>query len=442
VPSPVKQAADRAFLLFRAVCGTRADRTSFIEALVGESLAGPCGSHPDVHSLPMVRDNAAVEALLFRNTDRWAHLPRQCSRAEQAVQILTQAADLMRQAGTGGPDDLYRQMKGLIDLEDQLQKHLGKVLVLISSQRGWSKLGFAGLGHYAEQRLGISRTTAHDRARLYRVLLRYPVIHQAYQQGAIGSQAALLILRVLGRGAASTALQRQWVDRARQATLKRLRDEVRVAGRTARQPLTDEEWFASLRLAPGDTRQKVEQLGLDAMSDRVPAETIALTLPEDLAADFLGAIDGWADVLQSGRVGSDSVAGRVVRSYSVRGRSVPSWVGFFAMIEDFVNTWDDPQGMPKRKADKVYIRDGWRCTAPGCTSRRNIDDHHLQHLSRGGDRTALHNRTCACRFHHLLGEHGVLASCKGQAPLGITWRLGRKDLGRWYRNELAVPPAG
>ncbi|HEV8700545.1 MAG TPA: hypothetical protein VGV60_04640, partial [Candidatus Polarisedimenticolia bacterium] len=48
------------------------------------------------------------------------------------------------------------------------------------------------------------------------------------------------------------------------------------------------------------------------------------------------------------------------------------------------------------------------------------------------------NRICACHFHHDLGEHGLLASCRGKAPLGILWRLGKKDLGVWYRNERRV----
>ncbi|HEV8702452.1 MAG TPA: HNH endonuclease signature motif containing protein, partial [Candidatus Polarisedimenticolia bacterium] len=84
---------------------------------------------------------------------------------------------------------------------------------------------------------------------------------------------------------------------------------------------------------------------------------------------------------------------------------------------------------------------GWRCTAPGCTSRKNLDDHHVVYRSRRGG-NALDNRTCLCRFHHKRGEHGELASCRGKAPLGILWRLGKKDLGVWYRNERRVgPPA-
>jgi len=105
------------------------------------------------------------------------------------------------------------------------------------------------------------------------------------------------------------------------------------------------------------------------------------------------------------------------------------------MLEEFARTWDDPQMSPRRASDAIYIRDGWRCTAPGCTSRRNLEDHHIVYRSRGGS-DDLWNRTCLCRFHHQLGEHGGLSTCRGMAPLGIHWTLGRNGAGGRWRNEI------
>jgi hypothetical protein len=61
----------------------------------------------------------------------------------------------------------------------------------------------------------------------------------------------------------------------------------------------------------------------------------------------------------------------------------------------------------------------------------------VQYRSRGGSH-ALSNRICLCRFHHQLGEHGGFASCRGKAPLGITWRLGMPSVATWYRNDRIV----
>ena len=125
---------------------------------------------------------------------------------------------------------------------------------------------------------------------------------------------------------------------------------------------------------------------------------------------------------------------RIARSFIEQNRQLPKWLGLLAMLEDYVCTWDAPEGMPKRSADAVYERDGWRCTAPGCSSRRNLEDHHVQYRSHGGG-NELANRTCLCRFHHQQGEHGGLASCRGQAPGEVVWRLGCKELGQSYQNE-------
>jgi hypothetical protein len=122
----------------------------------------------------------------------------------------------------------------------------------------------------------------------------------------------------------------------------------------------------------------------------------------------------------------------------VRGRSVPTWVGLLALLEDFAATWDTDEAAPERRDDRIFIRDGWRCAAPGCSSRRNLEDHHVVYRSRGGS-DYLVNRVTLCRFHHQRGEHGGLMSVRGKAPLGLTWRLGRADVAVVYRAERLMP---
>ena len=50
------------------------------------------------------------------------------------------------------------------------------------------------------------------------------------------------------------------------------------------------------------------------------------------------------------------------------------------------------------------------------------------------------NLECDCAWHHLQGEHGGLASCRGKAPLDVIWRLGTEKLGTWFRNERRMDP--
>ncbi len=120
--------------------------------------------------------------------------------------------------------------------------------------------------------------------------------------------------------------------------------------------------------------------------------------------------------------------------FSTRVGRVPEWIGLLALIEEFVATWDDPRLSPSRAGDRVYIRDGWRCSAPGCTSRRNLEQHHITYRSKGGSNDAA-NLVTLCRFHHQQGEHNGLLRCRGRAPLGIVWWLGCGGKAGTFSNE-------
>ena len=458
VPGPVLAAFDETLALHRAVSGQEVSVTSLVEALVGEGFAGP--HPPDADSVPLrtAPDEAALERAMAKVTRNWADLETSPDASiAVAAACLDQLESCSRRVGTGGPAELDEQIRTLIRLEDELEQHLGRVLRDLSERGGWLRLMFRGAGHYAEQRLGLARRTLQSRAMLSRALRRFPRLREAYEAGEVGFEAALLVVRMLGREAAvDSAIEMAWVERARECTVKRLRDEQRahVRGRVleadfhrARGPLSDEMWHSSIRLDPGMQRRRILRLGLLA-ADRGWADVfLRLRLPADLATSFLAVAESTARHLEkeADRIPWDQSCAdpaalpsfRAARTFSIRCRRVPVWVGLLAMLEDYVCTWDDPRGMPKRASDRIYCRDGWRCTAPGCTSRRNLEDHHIEYRSRCKNDDPS-NRTTLCRFHHSLGEHGVLASCRGTAPLGVRWRLGRDGVGGRFRNERAV----
>ena len=78
-------------------------------------------------------------------------------------------------------------------------------------------------------------------------------------------------------------------------------------------------------------------------------------------------------------------------------------------------------------------------SASGCTGRVRLEVHHVQYRSQGGGEGGT-NLLTLCRFHHQQGEHGLLARCRGTAPLDIVWRLGHKGLATWWRNEMRLTP--
>jgi hypothetical protein len=50
---------------------------------------------------------------------------------------------------------------------------------------------------------------------------------------------------------------------------------------------------------------------MESIDRNAPLETLGLTLPEDLAGQFLAVVDGWRDALEKGEVREEVVAARV-----------------------------------------------------------------------------------------------------------------------------------
>jgi hypothetical protein len=463
VPGTLRAAFDETVVLHRAASGCEATVGSFVEALVAEAHAGL--RPPDVDAVPLRRtpDEALAERLLARTTDLWNHL-QACSEIDGTMvltwDVLERLEDIAQRAGGGDARELDRQLRQLIELDDALERRLGGLLCMLSERGAWEQLRFAGVRHYAEERLGLGRTSTESRVRVARSLRRYPCLREAYQQGRVGREAAVLVVRILGCFPWSEAVERSWVARAEEATIKRLRDEARALGRRryegteseAPQPMSDADWHASLSHRPGELRTRVRDLCRRAASVGSSDVFLRLRLPGQLADGFLATIEATRRRLETDvrQIAWDKSwpdpdappSTLAARSLFVRCRRIPSWVGLMALVEDYVDTWDPPRVAGRRKSERIYARDGWRCSAAGCSSRRNLENHHPRYRSRGGSRTDPANQTCACRFHHQWGEHGVLATVRGRAPLGLVWRLGRDGIGGRFRNERSLPVRG
>jgi hypothetical protein len=104
-----------------------------------------------------------------------------------------------------------------------------------------------------------------------------------------------------------------------------------------------------------------------------------------------------------------------------RGEAASPAHGIAWMLEHAISTWLEQGESFKDYAD--FTRDEFRCTAPGCTARRNLHSHHIQFRSAGGVDEPW-NRTTLCAFHHQRGVHAHLVSCRGRAPDGLTFELG------------------
>jgi len=512
LPRSVRAAFDEALDLHRAVEGREASVASFVEALCAEAASG--GTVPDDALDPVLRrptraereralavagrggsDLPAIERHSEAGTD--AHLAEMAADAERkrgpqwraagceanvSDPLLRRLAALDSCAGEGRAAELEQQLLDLLYLEEAIDQRLGELLLDLTERRAWPRLGFLDVGHYAEERLGISRSVAETRVRLARASRRHGRLKWAYQGAFLGQQSALLVARVLGRTRGDALPEWQWVQEAMSTTVKRLRDDLRwvlrrdcntsssASGKTLAisaddhenlvplaasnqissftsglpltissgpqrtmvpPPPTDAEWQASLRRYPGMARERVRELADRALATPCEDDVLRLTLPEEVAHDFLATIEARRQALDTAGFRLETSPEAPEPRPTV---PLPGWVALLTLLDEFVEIWDDPRSVPKRPGDPIYRRDGYRCAAPGCTSRQGLEEHHVVYRSRGGC-DAESNRVTLCGFHHHQGEHGGQMQVTGEAPLGLLWRLGIPDAPEWFRNE-------
>jgi hypothetical protein len=104
------------------------------------------------------------------------------------------------------------------------------------------------------------------------------------------------------------------------------------------------------------------------------------------------------------------------------------WECFLVLAGCMRDTWENQEDPHWRRRYRIFERDGWRCKAPGCTSRSGLNEHHIIFRSRqGGDDSA--NLVTLCVGHHQQGLHEGRVRCFGKAPDGLWWDLGVKPGG-------------
>jgi hypothetical protein len=101
-------------------------------------------------------------------------------------------------------------------------------------------------------------------------------------------------------------------------------------------------------------------------------------------------------------------------------------LGLEAMLDHAIATWLEAGGQFEDYAD--FDRDGFRCTVPACTARRNLQSHHIHFRSAGGPEVAW-NRTTLCAYHHHRGVHAGSLAIRGRAPDALVFTLGVGSFG-------------
>jgi hypothetical protein len=272
--------------------------------------------------------------------------------------------------------EIDRRLRAAIAFLQSVDLEIGRVLRPMVDRNLFAEIGFEGLERYAGERLDLSARTARRLVALARAGHRAPAVATAFRDGRIHALQAHALARVAPPGKAEL-----WVEQARRWSYRRLEDEVEL------------RW-----LAAAQARAKV---GAGAPT-RGPA--IEFHAPRGVAAFFLAMRE---------RAGSlERLLAHVIATWAEAG----------ADFEDYAD----------------FERDGFRCTVPGCTSRRNLQSHHIRYRSRGG-LDVPGNRTTLCAQHHERALHGARGlRIHGCAPDGLIFELGAGPPERFASGDVRI----
>jgi hypothetical protein len=346
------------------------------------------------------------------------------------------------------------------ELSRSLGRHeleLSQLVLQFHRTNGWRELGYASETQYARERLGLARSSLLARRALALRLEKLPRLAEALGAGQIGVEAAVQVARV-----ATASTQFAWVERARQRTLKHLREEVgaalvavRLSGEASCPPPVDAEMeaFHQLEQAVVSGRAYRGQAANDCTADgavkhEAKGESDATRLsppcsePRRAWLVMLASLAGWLE----GGIQMSAACGRAATS-NVRSKGrielrlrmsranrawwrgleaqascwLPngmSWLAF--LCRSIWSAWHHLLGTNVAYGS-IYIRDRYRCSSPVCT-RRDVTPHHLQFRSAGGSDD--HDNVAAvCTWCHLFGLHGGRIRAAGTAAR-IRWEFG------------------
>ncbi len=394
--------------LARRTAGAPLSVAQAAEAIAAEALSG-------------AQRSAIERATEVAAAERSAVCARSSSASQAAPRPLPpDVAVLAGGAATVGPFDLDARLQRAVRALRTVDCQLGSVLATVHRRGLHRRSGFRSLAEYVRDRFGIAPRTARALMAAERATAACTALRNAYFAGDLSRlQTLTLAPAVVG---APENVAAAWVARARCVTLRRLTDEVAWAltqrdagdGRAVGSPPRDARAHDDAERHSGAGADDVEQrsgprpeierhIGARVTTRELVDTDIAFTGPASIVALFRLAVAAFASA-----------------------SAEPAWRSCERMLAHVRETWN---GQPRHR-DPVFERDGWRCTVPACSGRRNLHDHHVRFRSRGGDNRRT-NRITVCAWHHLRAIHCGLVRAWGTAPDGIRWQLGLEGARSW-----------
>jgi len=354
-------------------------------------------------------DRDELRAHLEKETELWSFLSAELPAVE-----LTE--------GLGSADgELSNDIKVLDrEIRESGLRHFdafaGRMLLSMARLGLFRGMEFMDVGHYATERVGLSARKARELKMIERRLFDLPKLQEACFASVLGQAKLRLLVRI-----AHQDTEALWLERAEKVTVRRLGDEVRLAEKRGLlleggliAPTPEDRVHGICKPLPPPE-------GVDIHRETEALAALVRDRGQRHASAPRGAVSFVAEP-EVARLWREAIA----QCRELRGRSLADWQCADRFLDSFFAEWErkDPYGAVL--AHKVIARDGYRCTVPGCRSRRGLQAHHVIWRSRGG-RDEMWAMSTLCAAHHHHGVHEGWIEVTGEAPHNLSWRLGVID---------------
>jgi len=359
-------------------------------------------------------------------------------------------------------DDLDR---AIVKLAARINAASYELLVLVrrfDERAGWLKWGFSNCSEWLHWRCDLSLNAARERVRVAHALKTLPAIAAAFSGGELSYSKARALTRVAqpdneealktfalnttatrveercrelrcGRSDSVTEANRSYANRALRVRRDPSRGTMTI---TVELPLEAGELIDK---ALDKARDDSASAGPEFANDSWPARQADALVT--MANDYLtGQHEVSTSSAEHYQVTVHVDRAALVAGHGRSGLPIES-VKRLCCNSETVLIVEDQDGEPLNVGRKsrtvptaikraLWVRDKG-CTFPGCTHKRFVDAHHIQHWSAGGE-TSLDNLMLLCTRHHRLVHEGGFAIAKDY-------------LDRWYFKRAdgrAVPRCG
>jgi hypothetical protein len=359
-------------------------------------------------------------------------------------------------------------------------------------REAWAEWGMKSCAHWISWRCALAPGSAREHVRIARRLEALPLIRAAFGRGELSYSKVRALTRV--EDVRDERVLLAMAEDATAAQLERIVQAYTGVIRSEDAELVHEERFVSLLQQPdgswslrgsltaedGALLARALDAARDELRDRdrqtgdgVPAGTSSTSdIGGARNADALGLMaetllaSGPAERAGGDRyqvvvhvdaetIGNDATAGATIIDGSVApetARRIACDASVIRMTERdgrTISVGRKTRSIPPALRRALLRRDPC-CRFPGCTQRRGLDGHHIEHWAHGG-KTELDNLAHLCRHHHRLlheggftlerSPKGLVFRTPGGQPLPTVPLPRRGDCGTLRRRSPQIGPA-